>query len=118
MERRIIKYFINDIEYCGNIFIKKTNSSNNFGYESYADSDYTIQLEMRKVNVEHDNHYFKIEDNPGGKIEETMKVEISKYKIEDKLEVEPEYKIEDKIEDNKMLYLLCPIIILIKLSFL
>ena len=101
MERRIIKYFINDIEYCGNIFIKKTNSSNNFGYESYADSDYTIQLEMRKVNIEYDNSYVKIEN-----------------KIDDKTNDKIENKIDDKIEDNKMLYLLCPIVILLKLSFL
>ena len=107
IERRIIKYFINDIEYNGNIFIKKTNITNTFGYESYADSEYTIKLEMRKVIIEHDDHsdYGKIENKMVDKIEN---------QVVDKIE----NKMVDKIEDNKILYLLCPIIILIKFSFL
>lgn len=105
MKREIIKYFKDDLEYDGNIYIKQTDINNKFGYECYSDPEYKLKLEMRKV------------------IDDTVCINITKNKkrsqqnIVDENNNQVSNDEQSKIKNSKILYLLCPVIILVNIIF-
>ena len=130
MKKAIIKYFKDSIEYNGDIYIKQTDITDIYGYECYVDSEYKMKLEMRRVIDDdiciNNPQNSKKRSNQNKEIynqdDEEIKVknsnpQNSKKRANQNKEIYNQDDEEIKVKNSKLLYLVCPIIILVNIVF-